>query len=352
MRKIIIALLISAFATALCFAGGTREGVNTKVTVIRDGSLTLFTDDLGRMINVKAGGFQNVIAATPAAQNYIYAINPDRLFGISSPWPKESRKIVSKAALNAPVYGIFDYMADSLSYGKIKASGADAILVVGNVGEYKSEITALLDEKQEELGLPFIFINDEVPYIPTTISRISLIISSYPNGEDPIEFAEEMLLPLYTTRNIVSYYYSGTEDGLTAYSEGDINTSVMQFMGLKNVIPAGSTAKMTAKDIRDANPDLILFDEKSAYDAFLSNAEFKGIRAVQNGDVYLVPNAPYNILSEDAGPGRLIGLQWMRMLAYKNLTMDNVVDDADDFFEEFYHSNLSDAEIKKMLNMK
>ena len=71
---------------------------------------------------------------------------------------------------------------------------------------------------------------------------------------------------------------------------------------------------------------------------------------MEPNNVYLVPNAPYNILSEDAGAGRLIGLSWMRMLAYKNLTMDNVVDNADDFYEDFYHSNLSDTEIKKLLN--
>ena len=350
MRKIIMTALMVILAASFVFAKGTKELQNTRVTVIKNGSLAMFSDDLGRSINVDDDGFTKVIAGTPAAQNYIYAIDPSRLYGLSAAWPENAKRLVAKAEENLPVYGIFDYMADGFDWEKLKTSGADAVLIVGNIGSYKSEITSLLDEKQEEIGIPLVFINDQFPLTPTTINRIALIISSYQNRIDPNQLAEELMLPLYSTRNTVSYYYSGTDDGLTPYAPDDPASSVMEFMGMKNVVAAGSTDTMTAMDIANSNPDIIILDSEDAYNTMMNADQFKTVRAVQEGNVYLVPNAPYNILSEDAGAGRLIGLSWMRMLAYKNLTMDNVVDNADDFYEDFYHSNLSDTEIKKLLN--
>jgi iron complex transport system substrate-binding protein len=350
MRKIIMTAIMVLLAASFAFAQGSKELQQTRVTVIKNGNLAMFSDDLGRSINVDNDGFTKVIAGTPAAQNYIYTIDPSRLYGLAAAWPENAKRLIAKAEENLPIYGIFDYMADGFDWEKLKTSGSDAVLIVGNIGNYKSEITALLDEKQEEIGIPLIFINDEFPFIPTTINRIALIISSYENRVDPNQLAQELMLPLYSTKNIVSYYYSGTEDGLTPYAPDQAEASVMEYMGLKNVVAAGSQDTMTAMDIANANPDLIILDSEDAYNTFINAEQFKTVRAVQEGNVYLVPDAPYNILSEDAGAGRLIGLSWMRMLAYKNLTMDNVVDNADDFYEDFYHSNLSDIEIKRMLN--
>lgn len=350
MRKILITLMILAFAIPMAFSEGVKENTSTRITVIRNGSLTMFTDDLGRTFNVPDGGFLDVIAGTPAAQNYIYAINPDRLIGISAEWPKEAERLVKKDYREAAVYGIFDYYADGLEYDAIKASGADAVLIVGDKGSNSSGITAILDEKQEETGVPMIFIQDNFANIPSTINRIALIISSYQMREEQNELAEEFLLPLYKTKNIVSYYYSASGDGLTPYVENDNETAVMEYMGMKNVVAANAEVPMTAEDIANANPDIILLTDETAFMNMTQTDEFNQVRAVQEGNIYVVPNAPYNILSADAGAGRLLGLQWMRMLAFKNLTMDNVVDDADDFFEDFYHSNLSDMEIKRMFS--
>ena len=184
------------FTSKPSFAKGTKELQNTRVTVIKNGSLAMFSDDLGRSINVDDDGFTKVIAGTPAAQNYIYAIDPSRLYGLSAAWPENAKRLVAKAEENLPVYGIFDYMADGFDWEKLKTSGADAVLIVGNIGSYKSEITSLLDEKQEEIGIPLIFINDQFPFTPTTINRIALIISSYQNRIDPNQLAEELMLPL------------------------------------------------------------------------------------------------------------------------------------------------------------
>lgn len=350
MRKIYTICLLMLLAMAAIFAEGAKEELTTRITVVKDGSLVMFTDDLGRKINVKDGGFKNVIAATPAAQSYIYAIKPSRLYGLAQEWPVGAERLVHKSALDTPVYGTFDPLYDSLDYDMIKASEADLVLVVGISGMQKSEITAMLDEKEEELGIPFVFVEDKFEKIPSTINRIAMIVSSYYDVDDAIELAEELLLPLYSTKNIVSYYYSESGDGLTPFAKGSEETAVMDYIGLYNVVPADSTKAMTAEEIMNADPDLIFLTDETAFMNMTQTEDFKNVRAIKEGNIYLVPMAPYNILDEFSGAGRIIGLQWLRMLSYKNVTLEELVDNADDYFEEFYHSNLSDAEIRKMLN--
>ncbi|MBO5770751.1 MAG: ABC transporter substrate-binding protein [Spirochaetales bacterium] len=350
MRKIYILCLLLLSAT-MVFANGTAEELKTRISVISNGSLVLFTDDLGRKIEVKDGGFKKVIAGTPAAQNYIYAINPSRLYGLSLEWPIAAEKLVDVKALNTPYYGSFTYLYDGLDYEMIKSSNADLVLIIADEDEYKSEITAILDEKQAELGIPFAYINDDLDKIPSTIARVAMIISSYNDSDDLRELSKELLLPIYSTRNIVSYYYSASSDGLIPFAEGAPENSVMDYMGMKNVVPKDSAKPMTAEDLMKANPDIILLTDETAYMNLTETPEFKNVRAIKEGKVYLVPRAPYNILSEDFGAGRLLGLQWIRMLAYNNLTKNEIVDDADDFYEEFYHKGLSDMEIWKILEL-
>ena len=68
------------------------------------------------------------------------------------------------------------------------------------------------------------------------------------------------------------------------------------------------------------------------------------------GELYGTPNAPFSWIDRPPGPNRLIGIRWFSALLYPEYLDCSVEDEVRAFFSLFYHTDLSDEKLEKLLN--
>lgn len=95
-------------------------------------------------------------------------------------------------------------------------------------------------------------------------------------------------------------------------------------------------------------PDLIITNSRQSRDAILANAAFKGLGAVKNKQVFVVPQGVY-LWSVRSAEGALMPL-WLGKTLYPSEFKDlNLEQKTREFYEKFYNYKLSDDELKGIL---
>ena len=74
-----------------------------------------------------------------------------------------------------------------------------------------------------------------------------------------------------------------------------------------------------------------------------------GIEAVREGRVYLSPTAPFGWIDRPPSLNRMIGLEWMAGLLYPDLWDGDLREEARAFYRLYYHVDLSEEELDRLL---
>ncbi len=364
MKKSLTAISIAALAILIAFTGcanKTNKSAEAKaesteiskverVEAVSRPTFKSFNDSVGRTVEV-TGTFNKVIAGTPEAQLYIYAVAPEKLVGLSEKWPEGSEKFIKEEVLNLPVYGAYNFYADSLDQQAIKESGADLVLIVGEPGDMKEGIQNQLDMMQEYAKIPFIYVEDSFQTTANTLTKIGKLLSTEKEAESAAAYANEVLTPVNQSRQMFTVYYSGSSDGLTPVLPGTEDFEVFEYMGIANAVPEDFTGSYNFDGLKALNPEMIFLADKRAYEFATTNEDWKTIPAVQSGNIFFVPDAPYNLLSSPNSVQRLLGLQWLRLVTYGSLTPSEFMDTAASFYEDVMHVSLDNAVISSELNI-
>ena len=70
------------------------------------------------------------------------------------------------------------------------------------------------------------------------------------------------------------------------------------------------------------------------------------------GELYGTPNAPFSWIDRPPGPNRLIGMRWFSALLYSDYLECDVEEEVREFFDLFYHVELTDEELDNVLQGK
>ena len=80
----------------------------------------------------------------------------------------------------------------------------------------------------------------------------------------------------------------------------------------------------------------------------LGDPNFASLKAVQNGQVYGTPNAPFSWVDRPPGPNRLIGIRWLSGLIYPDALDFDVDEEVCEFFRLFYHVELTEEQLASL----
>ena len=120
----------------------------------------------------------------------------------------------------------------------------------------------------------------------------------------------------------------------------------------------GSRVQISAEQLLAWDPDVIIVNGEpkadmtgsAAAEAILADPLFATLKAVQNGAVYGTPNAPFSWVDRPPGPNRIVGIRWLSGLIYPEY-LDYDVDEAvREFFQLFYHVELTDEQLTQLYN--
>jgi hypothetical protein len=97
------------------------------------------------------------------------------------------------------------------------------------------------------------------------------------------------------------------------------------------------------------NPEIIIAERRSFYDALRRNRMWRGLAAVRNKRVYLAPSSPFGWIDDPPGVNRLIGLYWLAGLFYPDTAQQDMHAATCEFYDRFYGIKLTNAQIDAML---
>ena len=118
----------------------------------------------------------------------------------------------------------------------------------------------------------------------------------------------------------------------------------------------GGRIQISAEQLLAWDPDVIIVNGEpkaditgaSAAESILGNPDYASLKAVKNEAVYGTPNAPFSWIDRPNGPNRIVGIRWLSGLIYPEYLNFNVDEEVKEFFQLFYHVDLTEEELDRI----
>jgi iron complex transport system substrate-binding protein len=305
-----------------------------------------FTDSAGRIVNLP-DRIGRVMPAEPAAEVLVFVLAPDRLIGWAQP-PRAGPLPARYARL--PVTGQLTGPNPTATSEAVARLHPDVIIDAGKV---TPERAAFADQMQRATGRPYILVDSSIDRMPLMLRTIGKLLGVAERGEELAMSAEHAINTLRGVLLIQSpterprVYYGRGPDGLETPLPGSPAEEVMANAGVINVatpLGRGELVRITRQQLLEWNPDVIIAETASFYNALHRDPSWRNLTALRNKKVFLEPSLTFGWIDDPPGVNRLIGLYWFAGFR-PELTLRPVSDVTLEFYSQFYGIKLSDQQV-------
>jgi iron complex transport system substrate-binding protein len=308
-----------------------------------------FVDSAGRRVLLPEP-IERVMPANPTAEVLVYVLAPERLVGASRPARRGAA-----ASRHVPVLGWRPGMGPASMAETATRLHAQVILDAGPV---TPERAAFADQVQQLAGIPYILIDDSFVRMPSMLRGIGALLGVTEHARHLGRYAEDtintmrgrLLIQAPETRPHV--YYGRRADGLETPLPGAPEADSIEQAGAINVarvLGRDGLAAITPTQLYEWNPEIIIAEERSFYNALRRDRAWRGLAAVAHKRVYLAPAYPFGWIDDPPGVNRLIGLHWLSGLFYPDANQDDLRAAVCEFYDQFYRIKLTNAQVEAMV---
>jgi iron complex transport system substrate-binding protein len=351
MKKVflLILILILVMSLFLTGCGATAETAKTSKTFV-------FTDSVGRKVELPTD-ITRVSPSGAVASMILYAVAPEKLVSICRQPDEAYKKYYTKEYLSLPstgqIYGLADISLEQLINLQPQ--------VIIDLGDAKKDIAADLDAFQEQTGIPVIFIEATTQTYTQAFRTLGNLLGEEEQGEAMAKFTEETMAlaekasTQITDENRYRVMFGTGESGLNCNAKGSIHCTVLETVGVENaiVVPQisqkGGGNTITMEEVLNADPDVILLDAGGPYAKLGKDEYWSGLRAVKEGNYYEIPSGPFRFLANPPSINQIIGIEWLGNLLYPDLFNVDIKARIQEFYKTFWHYDLNDDEVAKLL---
>lgn len=175
------------------------------------------------------------------------------------------------------------------STGSVRSKGCAARSRVTET--YRS----LADRMQQQTGVPYLLFDGSLSAIPGVYARVG------ERGRELGRYAERLLAEI--DRRVArvpagqrpAVYYARGPKGLDTAARGSINVESLERLGARNVADklGGGVAASSPEQVLAWDPEIIVAIDPAFVASVRTDPVWKSVRAVREGRVYLVPQAPF-----------------------------------------------------------
>ncbi|MCL1885467.1 MAG: ABC transporter substrate-binding protein [Dehalococcoidia bacterium] len=349
---IVSAVLLST--TAGCFADKTITVTITKNPNAEEPTSFVFTDSLGRDVEVPTD-ITKVAMSGPLTQIVLFALCPDKLVGLASRFDSSAEQFIDSKYYNLPVLGQFYAGSGSgdLNREVIANSGAQLLI---DVGEIKANMIIDMDTLQSQLSIPVVHIDAYT----TTMANCYRMLGELLNMPDEADVLAKYCDRIYgntisianrlgTNNSKANLLYITGPDGLNVIAKNSYHAEILDILSnnlaiVSNPSSSGNGNSVDLEQIMIWDPEIIIFAPGSIYSTVGSNSDWAAITAIKNGNYYEVPFGPYNWMGSPPSVQRYLGMIWMSQLLYPNTAQYNVYNEVQEYFQLFYHCDITKAQ--------
>lgn len=364
----LLALLLCFVMTVSLFAGYSETKAASEETTQSEeqtetqetGETREITDMAGRKVTVPAAeDIESVFSTGPVAAIFMYMVAPDKLLGWNYELNDVEKSIILEKYHDLPNFG----MGDAINYEAVIAANPTIAL---NCGKINDAIVSDCDTLSKSLGIPVIAVDNELNNSAEAFRFMGELLGVEDHAEELAEYSEKIFTDIASLADIpedekVSVYFGNGEDSLETAPRGSQHAQILDAVNVTNVadleLGDGSRVQISAEQLLAWNPDVIVVNGEpkadksgnSAAEDILSNPDYASLKAVQDNKVYGTPNAPFSWVDRPAGPNRLIGMRWLSAVVYPEYIKCDVNEEIREFFNLFYHVDLSDEQLENVL---
>lgn len=364
----LLALLLCFVMTVSLFAGYSETKAASEETTQSEeqtetqetGETREITDMAGRKVTVPAAeDIESVFSTGPVAAIFMYMVAPDKLLGWNYELNDVEKSIILEKYHDLPNFG----MGDAINYEAVIAANP---IIALNCGKINDAMVSDCDTLSKSLGIPVIAVDNELNNSAEAFRFMGELLGVEDHAEELAEYSEKIFTDIASLADIpedekVSVYFGNGEDSLETAPRGSQHAQILDAVNVTNVadleLGDGSRVQISAEQLLAWNPDVIVVNGEpkadksgnSAAEDILSNPDYASLKAVQDNKVYGTPNAPFSWVDRPAGPNRLIGMRWLSAVVYPEYIKCDVNEEIREFFNLFYHVDLSDEQLENVL---
>lgn len=364
----LLALLLCFVMTVSLFAGYSETKAASEETTQSEeqtetqetGETREITDMAGRKVTVPAAeDIESVFSTGPVAAIFMYMVAPDKLLGWNYELNDVEKSIILEKYHDLPNFG----MGDAINYEAVIAANPTIAL---NCGKINDAMVSDCDALSKSLGIPVIAVDNELNNSAEAFRFMGELLGVEDHAEELAEYSEKIFTDIASLADIpedekVSVYFGNGEESLETAPRGSQHAQILDAVNVINVadleLGDGSRVQISAEQLLAWNPDVIVVNGEpkadksgnSAAEDILSNPDYASLKAVQDNKVYGTPNAPFSWVDRPAGPNRLIGMRWLSAVVYPEYIKCDVNEEIREFFNLFYHVDLSDEQLENVL---
>ncbi|MGH7099024.1 MAG: iron ABC transporter substrate-binding protein [Stellaceae bacterium] len=313
-----------------------------------------FIDDAERRVSVP-DTILRVLPANQAAAVLVYVLAPDKLLGWNRPIAPAARRFLPTRYARLPILGRLFGPDPAVTARAVVRWRPDLLVYYGTV---TPPHIALAEAIQHRTGVPTILLNGRIGRSFEALYRFGALLGEAARGNTLGLYAEHaidairgtLLIQPPASRPLV--YYGLGFDGLVTGLDRAVIMADIDQAGAINV--AGSLGlvqltRVTPGDLRFWNPDFIIAQRRSFYDALLHQRRWRGLAAVRGKRMFLEPTAPFGWISNPPSVNRLIGLYWLSSLFYKGMAQQDLSALVTEFYQTFYNVKLTNRQLAALL---
>ena len=335
MKRIVTLLLAVLMLLALCPAALAEGEPATRA----------FTDSVGRTVEVPEA-IEKVAVSGPLAQIVLFALCPDRLVGIATPWDQTAAAFFDAKYSDLPVLGQLYGGKGELNLETLLASGAQVVI---DVGEPKGTIVEDLDALQEQTGIPFVHITALTADMGEAYRKLGELLNMPEEAEALAAYCDRVYARTVEIASSVekkNLLYITGDQGLNVIAKGSYHGEIIDLLSNNLAVVESPSSKGTGNEVDMEqillwNPEVILFAPGSIYADVKNRPEWQAVSAIRNGTYYEVPFGPYNWMGFPPSVQRYLGMMWMSQLLYPETAQYDLYGAVKEYYELFYHCDIA-----------
>lgn len=364
-RQTSLLLVLLLFSTVLIGCSKTEEKVEVEEVqveenLVEESKTRVITDMAGREVEIPTE-VDRIFGTGTVATIALYTMNPEKIVGLNSELTELEEKYLVDTYKNLPVLGSYKG-ADSGNDEEVLAADPQVIISMGNIDE---RWVTEADEAQEKLGVPYLMVDGDLENLAESYRFLGQVFGEEERAEELAKYCEDMIEEVKAIANNipeeekVSVYYGASQGALTTNVTGSIHTQAIDLIGAINaadveVEKMSGKVEVSMEQVLNWNPDMIIAtkgigNEEGAYEEILNGDTWSTIKAVEEGHVYAIPNAPFNWFDRPPTVNRIIGVKWLGNLVYPDKYNYDMNEITKEFYELFYHRSLTDEEVAEIL---
>ena len=317
-----------------------------------------FTDSLGRTVTLPAD-ITRIAPSGAVATMMLAAIAPECMVTVNATPSDRQMAFLSSNLASLPETGQMYGSKANLNLETLLSADPQVVIDLGNK---KGDMAADLDALQEQIGIPVIFLEADLPHMAAAFRTLGGLLSGKADRGEAIAslidrttaMAAENAAKITDDMRVRAMYTTG-EDGLGTNAAGSVQAQVLDLVGVENAVVVedvtnkGGGNIISLEQLYNFDPDVILFDASSIYETVADDPAWAQLTAISTGKYYEVPGSPYSWLSGPPSMNMILGVWWLGNLVYPEIYDYDMSEMTQEIYKTLWNYDLTAEETAALL---